>query len=332
MTIVRRNPAAGRRYAGQRLLLLLVMGALVLTVASCSSPASEQTTSAAGSGTTATGDSGRSIDIGNGRTLFMECRGVGRPTVILESGIHDSSEYWVNIQPNAPAIGPDVFAGIAQHTKTCRYDRPGTLIPGQEAKITERSTPVTNPRTIDQASADLDALIKAAGLEGPFLMVGHSFGGWLQTYYTQTHPRDVVGLVLVDAFSARMPEFMGDKWTAYEKVLNSLGGNPLGSDPASEKYDVLASAKLSLAAPGLPKDLPMAVMSKSEPFPLPADLKGFTSADLETAWTKVQDALVELVPNTPHVIAQGSDHDIRVRDPDLVTSTVVLILERVPAR
>ena len=77
---------------------------------------------------------GRSIDIGNGRKLFLECKGEGSPTVILESGIHDSSEYWVNIQPNPPAIGPDVFTGVAEHTKVCRYDRPGTLIPGEQAK------------------------------------------------------------------------------------------------------------------------------------------------------------------------------------------------------
>ena len=57
------------------------------------------------------GSGGRSIDIGGGRQIFLECAGEGTPTVILESGIHDSSDYWVNIQPNPPAIGPDVFAG-----------------------------------------------------------------------------------------------------------------------------------------------------------------------------------------------------------------------------
>jgi pimeloyl-ACP methyl ester carboxylesterase len=272
--------------------------------------------------------SARSIDIGGGRKIFLQCAGEGTPTVILESGIHDSSEYWVNAQPNPPAIGPDVFAGIAEHTRVCRYDRPGTLIPGEQPALTDRSTAVANPRTIDQVAADLDSLIEAAGLEGPFLMVGHSFGGWLQTYYTQTHPDEVVGLVLVDAFSARMPEFMGEKWPAYERVLNSLSGNPLENDPASEEYDVPASVKLARAAPEVPPDLPMAVLSKTEPFPLPAGLEGFTSADLEGAWTRVQSALATLVPNSPHIIAEGSDHYIQVREPDLVTGTVVLILER----
>ena len=73
----------------------------------------------------------------------------------------------------------------------------------------------------------------------------------------------------------------------------------------------------------------MAVLSKTEPFPIPPSTKGFTSADLESAWTKTQDALAKLVPNSPHVIAEGSDHYIQVREPDLVTSTIVLILERI---
>ena len=303
----------------------LLAATLTLLVASCGMPAPQ----APPARSVAAEAGGRSLDIGNGRTMFLECKGEGSPTVILESGIHDSSEYWVNIQPNPPAVGPDVFAAVAEHTKVCRYDRPGTLIPGDKAALTDRSTPVTNPRTIDQVAADLDAVIRAGDLEGPFLMVGHSFGGWLQTYYTQTHRDDVAGLVLVDAFSARMPEFMGDKWIPYEKVLNSLSGNPLENDPASEKYDVLASVELAEAAPKLRNDLPMAVLSKTEPFPLPPGLKGFTSVDLETAWTKVQAALPLLVPNTPHIIATGSDHYIQVREPDLVTSTIVLVLERI---
>ena len=312
----------------RRVVLAVALG---LLLAGCVMPPVQPSESGSepGAGSGSGSASTRSIDIGGGRKIFLECAGEGTPTVILESGIHDSSEYWVNIQPDPPAIGPDVFAGVAEHTRVCRYDRPGTLIPGEQPALTDRSTPVTNPRTIDQVAADLDALIKAAGLEGPFLMVGHSFGGWLQTYYTQTHPDEVVGLVLVDAFSARMPEFMGEKWSAYERVLNSLSGNPLENDPASEKYDVPASVKLAQAAPPLPDDLPMAVLSKTEPFPLPADLKGFTSADLESAWTKVQSALATLVPNSPHVIAEGSDHYIQVREPDLVTSTIVLILQRI---
>lgn len=273
-----------------------------------------------------------SIDIGDGRLLFIECAGQGSPTVMLESGIHDSSDYWTNVQPEPPAIGPSVFEAVAARTAVCRYDRPGTLLPLDSGPIlTDRSTPVDNPRTIDAVGADLEALIAAAGVDGPFLLVGHSFGGWLQTYYAQTHPDEVAGLVLVDAFSSRMVEFMGDAWPAYEPVLNSLGGNPLENDPASERYDVAASVVLADTAPALRSDLPMAVLSKTEPFPLPAGI-AFTSEQLETAWTKVQAELALRVPGTPHIIAEGSDHYIQVREPDLVSSMILLTLARAEAQ
>lgn len=118
------------------------------------------------------------------------------------------------------------------------------------------------------------------------------------------------------------------QWDAYEAVLNSDGGSGLGADAAFERFDVSESGRQASEAPPLDPGLPMAVLSKTEPFPLPADVRGFTSADLERVWTEVQAGLAELVPNTPHLIAEGSDHYVQVRQPDLVTSAVVLVLER----
>lgn len=305
--------------------LIGVVAAVVgFGLAGCRMPPHESPAAEASSA----GSPGRSVTISSGRELFLACAGTGSPTVILESGIHDSSEYWADIQTVPPAVGPDVFTAVSAHTRVCRYDRPGTLVPGEQPTITDRSTPVRNPRTLADTAADLDALIEAADLDGPFVLVGHSFGGWLQTYYAQTHPDQVAGLVLVDAFSARMPEFFGSKWSAYETVLNSVPGTTIGNDPASEKYDVLAGVRLADAAPDLRPDLPMAVLSKTERFPLPADVQGFTSDDLEQAWTRTQAALAVLLPNTPHIIAQGSDHYIQVREPDLVTAAIVLVLDR----
>jgi len=61
---------------------------------------------------TAVGAASRSVDIGDGRTLFLECMGEGSPTVILESGIHDSSEYWTVSQLLTPAVDPPVMHAI----------------------------------------------------------------------------------------------------------------------------------------------------------------------------------------------------------------------------
>ncbi len=60
------------------------------------------------------GNSSPSVDIGDGRTMFLECMGDGEPTVILESGIHDSSEYWTVSQLLPPAVDPPVMQGLAE--------------------------------------------------------------------------------------------------------------------------------------------------------------------------------------------------------------------------
>jgi len=304
-------------------------GVLGLTACTASPPAPTGTATRTPS---ATGDAvaalGQSVTIAPGRTIWLECRGTGTPTVILESGIHDSSDAWITLALVPPAVGPDVFTALAAVTRVCRYDRPGTILVADEPSLTERSSAVPMPRTIVEAASDLDALIEAADLEPPFLLVGHSFGGFLQTYFAQTHPEDVAGLVLVDAFSAAIPGLFGEGWDAYERVLNG-GPEPLASDPAFERWDITGSVKLAQAAPALREDLPVVVISKTEPFALPPDMEGFTSEQLERVWQGGQSSLAAMVPGTPHILAEGSDHLIQAREPDLVAQAVVLTMQRI---
>lgn len=322
-----RTTAAAR---GIRIALVVTaIGGLTACVAPPPTPATTPT-SASGDegGPSVVSEAGLSVEIEPGRTLWMQCAGEGSPTVILESGIHDSSDPWAEVEVQLPAVGPDVFTALSEHTRVCRYDRPGTIILSEPATLTTRSSPVEMPRTIDSVANDLEALLAATRIDPPYVLVGHSFGGFLQTYFAQTHPDDVVGLVLVDAFSAEMESLFDDKWPAYEAVLNSDSGSGLGADAAFERYDVTESDRLAHEAPPLDPELPIAVLSKTEPFPLPADVEGFTSADMERVWHESQAGLADLVPRTVHIIAEGTDHYIQVRQPDLVTSAVLLVLQR----
>jgi pimeloyl-ACP methyl ester carboxylesterase len=123
---------------------------------------------------------GRLIDVG-GWKLNLICTGEARasqPTVILESGLGDFSVEWGLVQP-----------GVAKFARVCSYDRAGD----------GWSELGPHPRTFRQIVYELHTLLDKAGVKPPFLLVGHSYGGWLVRLYATTYPADVVGLVLVEA-------------------------------------------------------------------------------------------------------------------------------------
>jgi len=125
---------------------------------------------------------GRLIDVG-GWKLHLNCTGAktgSQPTVIIESGIGDFSVEWSLVQP-----------GVAKFTRVCSYDRAGD----------GWSEMGPFPRTYRQIAYELHTLLERAGERGPFVLVGHSYGGWLVRAYQARYPADVAGLVLLDGGS-----------------------------------------------------------------------------------------------------------------------------------
>lgn len=121
-------------------------------------------------------------------SLNLDCSGLGGPTVILDSGL------------GVPAVGwKFVQADVAKFARVCSYDRAGY----------GWSSAGAMPRTSLQIATELHALLAAAGEKGPYVIVGHSFGGYNVRVYAGQYPADVAGMVLVDASHedqvARMP-------------------------------------------------------------------------------------------------------------------------------
>jgi pimeloyl-ACP methyl ester carboxylesterase len=123
---------------------------------------------------------GRMVDIGGLRLHLLES-GEGRPSVILEAGIAASCLNWTSLQ-----------AELARCARVSSYDRAGL----------GWSDPAGSPRTISRAVEDLHALLTAAQVAPPFIMMGHSFGGLLLRCYAVKYPDQVAGLVLLDPLSA----------------------------------------------------------------------------------------------------------------------------------
>lgn len=116
------------------------------------------------------------VDVG-GRRLNLVCMGSGDRVVLFESGGSDWSDTWALVQP-----------AVAARTRTCAYDRAGL----------GHSDPARGARTPVAIVEDLHALVVAAKLPRPLVLVGHSLGGFNAKLYAALYPQDVAGLVLVD--------------------------------------------------------------------------------------------------------------------------------------
>ncbi|CAN5615306.1 alpha/beta hydrolase [soil metagenome] len=119
---------------------------------------------------------GRLIDVGGFR-LHLNCSGRGSPAVVLDAALGGSSISWSLVQPQ-----------IAKLTRVCSYDRAGF----------GWSDAGPMPRTAGRIAAELRTLLDRGGVEPPFLLVGHSFGGLVMRVFARRHRPDVAGLVLVD--------------------------------------------------------------------------------------------------------------------------------------
>ena len=103
------------------------------------------------------------------------------PTVVLVAGLKASAEDWSIAGKSAPAVFPEV----AQFTRVCAYDRPGTPV-GEKPS---RSDPVEQPTTARDAVADLHASLSAAGEAGPYVLAGHSSVVWSSGFMRAPIPK-----------------------------------------------------------------------------------------------------------------------------------------------
>jgi pimeloyl-ACP methyl ester carboxylesterase len=127
---------------------------------------------------------GRSVDIG-GRTLNIFCSGTGAPAVVFEPG------------GDSPGLGWEpVPTQVANFTQACWYDRAGI----------GWSDPGPFPRTGAAIARDLHALLHRAGVPGPYVLVGASFGGMNARVYASLFPDEVAGMVLADSAHEDEPQ------------------------------------------------------------------------------------------------------------------------------
>src|SRR5919112_4156642 len=120
---------------------------------------------------------GEMVDVG-GYSLHINCVGQGSPTVVLDGGLGEWSAQWVLVKQ-----------GVSGTTRVWAYDRAGV---GWSEMGPE-------PRDAKQISNELHALLEGTGIEGPYVLVGHSFGGLYMQTYAARYPDEVAGVSLVES-------------------------------------------------------------------------------------------------------------------------------------
>src|SRR5919112_1978560 len=240
-----RTKRSKARQRGEGLLrkMMVLLAAVMAMVLAAAAPALAKSGSAH--------NSGKLVDIGGGREMYMECQGTGYPTVVFVAGAQDRAETWSTTEdPSEQAVLP----AIAETNRVCAYDRPGTILAtgeGPEDFKPSRSDPVDQPTTLQDHAADLHALLKASGERAPYVVVGHSMGGAVSRLYASEYPEDVSGLVLVDPTPYEAANALTAKqWDLWKPLL---GGRPpkeaLKLYPALEWSDHEQNLEQASAAP-----------------------------------------------------------------------------------
>jgi pimeloyl-ACP methyl ester carboxylesterase len=279
---------------------------------------------------------GRLVDVG-GYKMHIDCAGQGSPTVILESGLGDTYVSWHKVQPQ-----------IAKFAHVCSYDRAGLGY----------SDASPQPRTSKVIAGELHALLRAAGIAPPYVLVGHSMGGFDVRAYASLYRNEVVGMVLVDAshpdqenrFPPELKNMEGSWLREAEFLEYSIPfGIPrlLGfcdEEPAQRAAECnfhssregvaelrsFPESAAETAVTGALGDLPLAVLSHDPDKPsadLPADLARPTN----DAWEKMQEELAHLSTRGTQTIAKNSAHYIQIDRPDVVIEAVRDIVDQARA-
>ncbi len=235
---------------------------------------------------------GTMVDVG-GHSLYLQCVGSGSPTIVWEAGAQGSG--WTN-------TAQYLLGKLAETSRVCVYDRAGLgwSEPGPYEELSHWSAAV----------ADLHTTLEKAGEKGPFVMVGHSYGGLLVRLFAYTYPKEVAGVVAIDP--AHEDEWAGPAVDEYAPfgIKTCLDAScPLYGDIQAMRE--LEGGKVA----GSLGDLPLVVLSHAP------DLM-FWAPDYDATWVKLGADTATASSNVAHVIAAWSTHLIPYAQPGLVIEAV----------
>ena len=259
----------------------------------------------------------------DGHGVFVHCVGRGSPTIVLVSGAGVSSASWDYVgDPTDSKRSPrSVETQLASVAHVCSYDRPGTTGFDDSPSL---STAVTQPTTAQGDARVLHDALGAADVSPPYLIVAHSWGGFVATTYERLYADQVCGLVLIDPGSRYLQSVLpSDLWNSWMRAIAASGGQ----NPDAEQPDYPASiAFLSTLPPA--RRVPSVVLTSDKPI----DFLGIGDAPrYHPDWVKAQYLLARSL-GAEQITNTDSGHFIQTENPALVIAQTKRILAAARAR
>jgi pimeloyl-ACP methyl ester carboxylesterase len=232
----------------------------------------------------------------DGRLVRTRLLGASGPSVVLISGLGDRMTTWDSVQP-----------AVATFARVLAYDRAGI----------GRSEPGPAPRTVSRMADELHALLPHTGLDAPYVIVGHSLGGFVAQLYAARYPGDVAGIVLVDpslpGFYIRaesLPEWKDASGAQAGAMASASAGVRAENDAFDE--DVIEVRD----APPLPA-VPTVLLTSTHHGP-PSD----RPSALEALWLDEQRRWASGHPGTRQVVDSIHGHSLQREAPALVIDAI----------
>lgn len=272
---------------------------------------------------------GEMVDVG-GHELHVNCSGQGGPAVILESALGNASPHWVWVQRE-----------VAKTTRVCAYDRAGM---GWSERGPE-------PRDAERVADELHALLEGAGVQGPYVVAGHSYGGLFARVYAARYPGETAGVVLIDSSHPEQFTRLPDGQENYEEARQLFAIAPLLT-----RVGVVRLFDLLPAPPGLPPEQraqvealnpsTRQVSTTAEEFRATPEtttqaragdvlddkpLAVISAGRQASTWLELQDELAALSSDSTHRVVDTASHTSLLDDRNDARATSAAILDVVEA-
>lgn len=277
---------------------------------------------------------GKLVDIG-GYQLHVHSTGEGGPAVVLDAGLSGTSLGWTLVQSE-----------VSKFARVCSYDRSGYAW----------SEEAPTKRTSRNLAEELHTLLRKANIPGPYVLVGHSFGGCNVLMFADMYPEETLGVILVDSVHEEMlqessPRGLFNRLVShpnFQWLLSVVGYKRLKGpsaeitrmfQPLPEKIRRMYFAQMNKTSYTKTVSREMNALNESlcqlreskvhlQEKPLIVITAGkFLNSEEAKQWNDLQNKLLLKSNRAKQLVAENSDHMINHYQPEIITDAIREILK-----